>query len=86
MQRLVISTILSTDSARHDTILQTMSQLVDTKEQFTVDTFNNLERLDVACFLLHCADISNPAKPFHIAEQWTHLIMRFEAPVQQHFG
>lgn len=27
------------------------------------------------CLLLHCSDISNPLKPFHIHQRWTDKIM-----------
>lgn len=75
-QQLLVTSILGTDIAQHNCLLHSVRNIV-------VDPCLSLpaqrgvhNRLKICSFLLHCADISNAAKPFHIAERWTDLVMR----------
>ena len=37
--------------------------------------FNSSERLLLASFILHCADVSNPGKEWPVCKKWANLIM-----------
>lgn len=57
-RKLVIEMILSTDLAKHETVLAN----------------SDISMCSKMCFALHCADVSNTARNPQICSQWTHLI------------
>ncbi|KDO25021.1 hypothetical protein SPRG_09751 [Saprolegnia parasitica CBS 223.65] len=70
LEKLLMACILNTDMAQHDGLLKHMQSLVTVRH-------NPLSADDtrVLCsFFLHCADLSNAAKPWKTAERWASLI------------
>lgn len=67
----LISMILTTDNSQHFVLLAKL------KGRLAAKDFDPIEKDKAMCFdlILHAADISNPFKPFHIYEQWTHRIL-----------
>lgn len=76
MQKLLVTAILNTDALQHDPLLESVQHLVSANSPPELEQLGEHNRLTICSFLLHCADISNAAKPFHIAERWTDLIMK----------
>lgn len=84
-RKVILSTILGTDMAHHfDQIGKTnvffeangddMRKFV-TGEKDTVDALGEeKDRMFLMEICLHCADISNPYKPFNICAQWAELV------------
>ena len=58
----------------HMCLLQSATRLKLPPSQ---ELISDSERFTLAAFLLHCADLSNPAKPWSIAERWSLLIMEY---------
>lgn len=71
MWTLIISLILSTDMARHFDIINKFNELKDT-ESFTMS--NNEHRILLMQIILKCADISNVARPFELADKWCDVL------------
>eukprot|EP00003_Mantamonas_plastica_P031920 TRINITY_DN847_c0_g1_i1.p1 TRINITY_DN847_c0_g1~~TRINITY_DN847_c0_g1_i1.p1 ORF type:complete len:449 (-),score=139.16 TRINITY_DN847_c0_g1_i1:177-1523(-) len=66
LRKIIVECILETDPANH----------FETTTRFSafVSTFNKedpIERLFLCKVVLHCADISNPAKEWDVSQQWT---------------
>ncbi len=81
MNRILTNAILHTDVAQHDKLLQNVEDLLQQntfvtlgEEMMTVN-MDEKDRELLCNFLLHCADLSNPAKPWPTAQKWAHLIM-----------
>ncbi|OKL59677.1 hypothetical protein UA08_05273 [Talaromyces atroroseus] len=79
MRKLLISSILATDMGVHFTYMSRMAELqgkYHEKEDLTAwtaqerDTYKAL----MCGLIIKCADISNVARPWKIAEQWTHIL------------
>lgn len=84
IRRRMIDAILATDMATHT---KNINQIKSKTEAYKIRDGENLERLQnedlsklyenqqmVLSFCLHCADISNPAKPFVVYRKWVSLI------------
>lgn len=80
-QQLLVTSILGTDIAQHNCLLHSVRNIVADHGSFLSAQRGVHIRLKICSFLLHCADISNAAKPFHVAERWTDMIMRY-VPMQ----
>lgn len=76
-QQLLVCSILTTDVVQHDRLMQDVQCIVSERTFPLSSQCGVHNRLRVGAFLLHCADVSNAAKPFHIAERWTELIMMY---------
>ena len=84
MRSLVIRSVLETDMTHHFALL---TRIVVHKEMFRgkepVEWFQSYTNegvkfepwIDMLCFLLHQADISNPAKPYPLFTLWTENIL-----------
>ncbi|OGE49430.1 hypothetical protein PENARI_c021G10776 [Penicillium arizonense] len=80
LRKLLISSILATDMGVHQKFMQRMGSLqerfyendksVDGWKPQDVDMFKTL----VCGLLIKCADISNVARPWKIAEKWTQIL------------
>ncbi|EED16869.1 high affinity cAMP phosphodiesterase, putative [Talaromyces stipitatus ATCC 10500] len=79
MRKLLISSILATDMGVHFTFMGRMAELQRKCEENSDitswtpqdrDTYKTL----VCGLIIKCADISNVARPWKIAEQWTNLL------------
>ena len=71
MWGLIISLILSTDMARHFDIINTFNNLKDT-ESFNMTITEH--RILIMQIILKCADISNVARPFELADKWCDVL------------
>ncbi|QGA20623.1 hypothetical protein EYB26_008329 [Talaromyces marneffei] len=79
MRKLLISSILATDMGLHFTFMGRMGELQRKYEENADitswtpqdrDTYKTL----ICGLIIKCADISNVARPWKIAEQWTNLL------------
>eukprot|EP00299_Pterocystis_sp_00344_P006921 c1980_g1_i1.p1 GENE.c1980_g1_i1~~c1980_g1_i1.p1 ORF type:complete len:485 (-),score=87.07 c1980_g1_i1:218-1672(-) len=74
-RQYVISMVLATDMSRHLQLQQDFAELFEVEEPhgpLTLDT--TLKREVMFQEILHCADIGNCGKPFHLAEKWGDLV------------
>ncbi|EQC30300.1 hypothetical protein SDRG_11877 [Saprolegnia diclina VS20] len=70
LEKLLMACILNTDMAQHDGLLKHMQSLVHARQSPLC-----ADDTRVLCsFFLHCADLSNAAKPWKTAERWASLI------------
>ncbi|EJK77506.1 hypothetical protein THAOC_00659 [Thalassiosira oceanica] len=82
---VIIRSVLETDMTHHFALLKKMGvhqQMLKGKpsetwlESYTNEGVNYDPSLDMLCFLLHQADISNPAKPAPLFEYWADRILQ----------
>ena len=71
MWSTVISLILATDMAKHFDIVKEAENMVERDESWEKSEIN---RLLVMKLLIKCADISNVARKFDIADQWCDIL------------
>lgn len=80
LRKLLISSILATDMGVHQKFMQRLGQL---QEKFyennkTLDGWKpqdiELYRTLICGLLIKCADISNVARPWNVAEKWTKIL------------
>lgn len=79
LRKLLISSILATDMGIHSEYMQELGHLqskVGDKKTIEEWSPKDMEQYKVlTCgLLIKCADISNVARPWAIAERWTHLL------------
>lgn len=85
---VVVDMILGTDMRGHFDQLQMMRNMLHACQQqqhpngnlepkATKPTLSDtgIDKRKSMCLILHCADISNPAKPYHIHRQWTEMLL-----------
>lgn len=75
---LVSSQVLATDMSKHMSLLADLKTMVETKKVASLGVLlldNYSDRIQVLQSLVHCADLSNPAKPLPLYRQWTERIM-----------
>jgi len=81
---IIIRSVLETDMTHHFALLKKMGihqQMLAGKDPeawyqtYTNDGVNHDPSLDMLCFLLHQADISNPAKPYPLFYEWADAIL-----------
>lgn len=83
---MVVDMILGTDMRMHFDQLQIMRNMIqaslvstcaDTQKggDLSSQPQNGIDKRKSMCLILHCADISNPAKPYHIHRQWTEMLL-----------
>ncbi|MEK9773927.1 MAG: 3',5'-cyclic nucleotide phosphodiesterase, partial [Opitutae bacterium] len=83
--RMLRQSILWTDFSRHTDLMNQVSEIIpklelpkgpEQKRRISADSIlNQEERILLASFLLHCADVSNPGKEWTVAEKWAYLVM-----------
>lgn len=67
-RELVIEMVLATDMTRHFEQIKTMKALLNHADLI-------VDKGRAMSLILHCCDISHPAKEFQIHERWTTLLM-----------
>nr|BAA34310.1 EFPDE4 [Ephydatia fluviatilis] len=77
-RKLIIDMVLATDMSRHFKYLGQLKTLLESNKVannglLQLDKYH--DRVEVLQGLLHCADLSNQTKSFHIASQWSQRIM-----------
>ncbi|KAM7534848.1 hypothetical protein Aperf_G00000117659 [Anoplocephala perfoliata] len=77
-RRMVIDMVLSTDMSKHMTLLADLKTMVETKKvagSGILNLDNYTDRLQILQNMVHCADLSNTAKPLHLYTKWVYLLM-----------
>jgi hypothetical protein len=81
---IIVRSVLETDMTHHFALLKKMGihqemlkdkTAADWLQPYNNDGVNFDPSMDMLCFLLHQADISNPAKPFPLFEEWADRIL-----------
>ncbi|KAL7546742.1 hypothetical protein ACHAWF_010071 [Thalassiosira exigua] len=81
---IIIQSVLETDMTHHFVLLKKMGlhqerlkckPLEDWLKKYANEGVTYDPSMDMLCFLLHQADISNPAKPFPLFEMWADRIL-----------
>ncbi|KRZ08090.1 putative 3',5'-cyclic phosphodiesterase pde-4, partial [Trichinella zimbabwensis] len=72
-RRIVIDTVLATDMSKHMSLLADLKTMVETKKVSgpgmpSLEKYN--DRIQVLQNMIHIADLSNPAKPINLYQQW----------------
>ncbi|XP_055474706.1 cAMP-specific 3',5'-cyclic phosphodiesterase 4C isoform X2 [Psammomys obesus] len=78
LRRMVIDMVLATDMSKHMSLLADLKTMVETKKVTSLGVLlldNYSDRIQVLQSLVHCADLSNPAKPLPLYRRWTERIM-----------
>ncbi|XP_065886892.1 dual specificity calcium/calmodulin-dependent 3',5'-cyclic nucleotide phosphodiesterase 1A-like [Dysidea avara] len=70
---LIIDMVLATDMSCHFEQIKTMKNLLSSPEAYS--TLDKTEKSKVLSLILHCADISHPAKSWDLHSKWTPLLM-----------
>ncbi|OAP59555.1 hypothetical protein AYL99_06853 [Fonsecaea erecta] len=81
LRKLMISTILATDMGIHSDYMQQLGNLQEKIHESGATDGWSPKDIDwartLACgLLIKCADISNVARPWLVAEKWTHLLQK----------
>jgi hypothetical protein len=80
LRRVIIDAVLHTDNAYHFAMVKDVSVFNEVNHEALLETrLDVLKKPDSRTLInklfLHAADISNPAKPFHICREWALLVM-----------
>ena len=81
IRRLMISSILATDMGVHSDYMSQLGQLQEriheseTTDGWTPKDIDQFRKLTCG-LLIKCADISNVARPWGVAEKWTYLLQK----------
>ncbi|XP_076814604.1 3',5'-cyclic-AMP phosphodiesterase 4C-like isoform X4 [Clavelina lepadiformis] len=78
LRKIVIDMVLATDMSKHMTLLASLKTMVETKKVASSGVLmldNYTDRVQVLQNLMHCADLSNPAKPIEMYKKWNERIM-----------
>ncbi|KRX93575.1 putative 3',5'-cyclic phosphodiesterase pde-4, partial [Trichinella pseudospiralis] len=72
-RRIVIDTVLATDMSKHMSLLADLKTMVETKKVSgpgmpSLEKYS--DRIQVLQNMIHIADLSNPAKPINLYQQW----------------
>ncbi|PAV89934.1 hypothetical protein WR25_15247 [Diploscapter pachys] len=78
-RKICIDLVLSTDMARHMSLLADLKTMVEAKKVagnnvIVLDKYN--EKIQVLQSMIHLADLSNPTKPIQLYQQWTDRIFQ----------
>jgi hypothetical protein len=68
---MIIKLVLSTDMAKHFTFLKEVNEKLDNGPLFSN---NPVDRMVLMDLVLKCADISNVARPFELADKWCDVL------------
>ncbi|XP_067325343.1 dual specificity calcium/calmodulin-dependent 3',5'-cyclic nucleotide phosphodiesterase 1C-like [Anolis sagrei] len=69
LRRLVIEMILATDMSQHFNQMNFMKNIQQTQQM------KRVHKDKVMAFIVHTADISHPAKPWHLHKKWSEALM-----------
>lgn len=70
--------VLATDNAKHMSLLASLKTMVESKKVAGSGVLcldNGTDRMQVLKCLVHCADLSNPAKPLPMYRKWVDRLM-----------
>ncbi|KAI1938728.1 3',5'-cyclic-nucleotide phosphodiesterase [Ophidiomyces ophidiicola] len=82
LRKLMIESILATDMGIHNEFMESLGQLQEKYRSNNRATCNweskeiESHRSLLCALLIKCADISNVARPFNIAERWTDILQQ----------
>ncbi|CAH8621917.1 unnamed protein product [Heterobilharzia americana] len=74
LRRMVIELVLATDMSKHMSLLADLRTMVETKKvsgSGLLNLDNYADRIQILQNMIHCADLSNPAKPLRLYRKWT---------------
>jgi len=71
----MIKMVLATDMAKHDKLLRRFERFYDLHKGDLSKWESVGARSALRQMLVHCADISNPARPWNLSSQWSYRIM-----------
>uniref|UniRef100_A0A158QJ08 PDEase domain-containing protein n=1 Tax=Rodentolepis nana TaxID=102285 RepID=A0A158QJ08_RODNA len=78
-RRMIIDMVLSTDMSKHMSLLADLKTMVETKKvagSGILNLDNYTDRMQVILQnMVHCADLSNTAKPLELYTKWMHRLM-----------
>ncbi|CAH8541228.1 unnamed protein product [Schistosoma turkestanicum] len=77
-RRMIIDMVLATDMSKHMSLLADLKTMVETKKvagSGILTLENYIDRIQILQNMVHCADLSNPAKPLDLYRQWTNRVM-----------
>ncbi|CAD7703794.1 unnamed protein product [Ostreobium quekettii] len=75
VRKSMIRMVLATDMIKHNELLARFSRFFTLYDKDLDKWESDDARSALRQMLLHCADISNPARPWKLASQWSHRIM-----------
>ena len=90
IRKRMIECVLATDMAKHTSSLNSLKAKLEMLKPLVLSTGNSFFELlvnyvpdntkfdrqqEVLNYIIHCADISNTAKPFEVCKKWTSLVM-----------
>ncbi|CAH8493324.1 unnamed protein product [Dicrocoelium dendriticum] len=78
LRRMVIELVLATDMSKHMSLLADLRTMVEAKKvsgSGVLNLDNYSDRLQILQNMIHCADLSNPAKPLRLNRKWTGRLM-----------
>uniref|UniRef100_A0A1I8I4F0 Phosphodiesterase n=3 Tax=Macrostomum lignano TaxID=282301 RepID=A0A1I8I4F0_9PLAT len=78
LRKMVIDMVLATDMSKHMSLLADLKTMVETKKVaggclLKLDNYS--EKMQIMQNMVHCADLSNPAKPMPLSSQWVTRVM-----------
>merc|ERR1719239_2066932 len=78
VRKMMIDMVLATDMSKHMSLLADLKTMVETKKVagsgvLLLDNYN--DRIQVLQNMVHCSDLSIPAKPLSIYRLWVERIM-----------
>ncbi|PAA87228.1 hypothetical protein BOX15_Mlig000524g4 [Macrostomum lignano] len=78
LRKMVIDMVLATDMSKHMSLLADLKTMVETKKVaggclLKLDNYS--EKMQIMQNMVHCADLSNPAKPLPLSTQWVTRVM-----------
>jgi len=77
VRKEVIDMVLGTDMAQHFSRVGDLSRLISTiGKDAEVWQSDDAHMMVLRAMVLHCADISNPTKPFKLATQWSFRVLQ----------
>eukprot|EP00210_Caulerpa_lentillifera_P008559 g8164.t1 len=74
LRTLIINTVLSTDMAGHNALVDRFSKTFPCQNGFTLSSMSFKERDLLIQMIVHCADISNPTRPWKHSHKWSEKI------------
>uniref|UniRef100_A0A1I8HXE3 Phosphodiesterase n=1 Tax=Macrostomum lignano TaxID=282301 RepID=A0A1I8HXE3_9PLAT len=78
LRKMVIDMVLATDMSKHMSLLADLKTMVETKKVsggclLKLDNYS--EKMQIMQNMVHCADLSNPAKPLPLSTHWVTRVM-----------
>ncbi|KAF7262345.1 hypothetical protein EG68_00384 [Paragonimus skrjabini miyazakii] len=78
LRRVSIELVLATDMSKHMSLLADLRTMVEAKKvsgSGVLNLDNYSDRIQILQNMIHCADLSNPAKPLRLNRKWTSRLM-----------